>query len=93
MMVDAGVVKLHEDVRGRIFRVVIGDYEFLCLRLGGVMRRVGILILKILHRGSRKLEYRAKIGEREEVKIVGEDDVIFTEKDMPTILTALELRF
>jgi len=37
-----------------------------------------------------RLEYRVMIGGREVVRTVGVGDVIFTEKDVPTILTALE---
>ena len=37
-----------------------------------------------------RLEYKAKIGDRKEVRIISEGDVVFTEKNVPTILTALE---
>ena len=91
-MGKAEIVMIHEDVRGRIFRVTIDEHEFYVLETRKGYARGGhshtedayTVILK------GKLEYRAKIGEREEVKTVREGDVIFTEKEVPTILTALE---
>lgn len=91
-MADVEFVKVHEDVRGRIFKATINDFEFYVLETrkgyarGGHSHTVDSYIVVL--RG--KLEYRAVVGGREIVRTVGEGDVIFTEKDVPTILTALE---
>jgi len=91
-MGKAEIVMIHEDVRGRIFRVTIDKHEFYVLETRRGYARGGhshtedsfIAVLE----GS--LEYKARIDDREEVRIISEGDVVFTEKNVPTILTALE---
>ena len=91
-MADVEFVKVHEDVRGRIFKAIINDFEFYLLETrkgcarGGHSHTVDSYIVVL--RG--RLEYRAMVGGREIVRTVDEGDVIFTEKDVPTLLTALE---
>jgi len=91
-MQDIQAEKIHEDARGRIFRIDVAGFEFYALETRKGYARGGhshtedsyIAVLK------GKLEYRAKIGEEETVKTVKEGEIIFTGKDVPTILTALE---
>jgi len=91
-MGKAEIVMIHEDVRGRIFRVTIDEHEFYVLETRKGYARGGhshtedsyIAVLE------GKLEYKAKIGDREEVRIISEGDVVFTKKNVPTILTALD---
>ena len=92
MVAGVEFVRVHEDVRGRIFKVIIDGFEFYVLETrkgyarGGHSHTVDSYIVVL--RG--RLEYRAMVGGREVVRTVGVGDVIFTEKDVPTILTALE---
>ena len=83
VLADVEFVKVHEDVRGRIFKAIINDFEFYLLETrkgyarGGHSHTVDSYIVVL--RG--RLEYRAMVGGREIVRTVGEGDVIFTEKD------------
>ena len=91
-MGKAKIIRIHEDVRGRIFKVTIDENEFYVLETRKGYARGGhshtedsyIAVLK------GRLKYKAKIDEKEEARIIREGDVIFTEKNVPTILTALE---
>lgn len=91
-MADVEFVKVHEDVRVGFLRRLLMILSFIFLRLGRVMLGGGhshtVDSYIVVLRG--RLEYRAMVGGREIVRTVGEGDVIFTEKDVPTILTALE---
>ena len=89
-MGKAEIVMIHEDVRGRIFRVTIDEYEFYVLETRRGYARGGHSHTEDSAVLEGKLEYKARIGDREEVRIISEGDVVFTEKNVPTILTALE---
>ena len=91
-MGKAEIVMIHKDVRGRIFKVTIDKHEFYVLETRKGYARGGhshtedsyIAVLK------GRLKYKAKVDEKEEVRIVRESDVVFTEKNIPTILTAMD---